>query len=56
MNVAGTEHIVAACERWGVQRLVHVSSIVVLGLESPAFAMHTDSAFTGALHGHESAE
>ena len=36
VNVKGTDHIVAACEAFGVERLVHVSSIVVLGLDSPA--------------------
>ncbi|MGB0589219.1 MAG: NAD-dependent epimerase/dehydratase family protein [Myxococcota bacterium] len=36
VNVTGTDHIVAACEACDVERLVHVSSIVVLGLDSPA--------------------
>ncbi len=36
VNVRGTDHVVDACEAVEVERLVHVSSIVVLGLESPA--------------------
>jgi len=36
VNVRGTDHIVDACEAVGVERLVHVSSIVVLGLDSPS--------------------
>ena len=35
VNVRGTDHVLAACEASGVARLVHVSSIVVLGLDSP---------------------
>ena len=37
VNVRGTANVVAACEATGVERLVHVSSIVVLGLDSPPF-------------------
>jgi nucleoside-diphosphate-sugar epimerase len=35
VNVTGTDHIVAACEAFDVKRLVHISSVVVLGLDSP---------------------
>jgi dihydroflavonol-4-reductase len=31
-NVTGTEHVIAACKRAGVQRLVHTSSVVAIGL------------------------
>jgi 2-alkyl-3-oxoalkanoate reductase len=32
VNVAGTANVIAACESRGVQRLVHLSSLTVLGL------------------------
>ena len=35
VNVQGTDHVVRACEAMEVERLVHISSIVVLGLDSP---------------------
>ena len=50
VNVTGSDNVVDACEAVGVERLVHVSSIVVLGIDSPA---HCDPdtpimAYTGA--------
>jgi nucleoside-diphosphate-sugar epimerase len=50
VNVRGTDHIVAACEAFEVERLVHVSSIVVLGLDSPALCDERTplQAYTGA--------
>jgi len=52
VNVRGTDHVVDACEAVGVERLVHVSSIVVLGLDSPAACdEHTPlCAYTGAAY------
>ncbi len=50
VNVRGTEHVLEAAENVGTERLVHISSIVVLGLESPAQCdEHTPlQAYTGA--------
>jgi dihydroflavonol-4-reductase len=33
-NVTGTEHVVAACKRAAVKRLVHTSSVVAIGLST----------------------
>ena len=50
VNVRGTAHVIDACEALGVERLVHVSSIVVLGLDSPASCDENTplQAYTGA--------
>ena len=35
VNVAGTAHVLDACAEAGADRVVHLSSVVVYGYESP---------------------
>lgn len=48
VNVEGTRRVVDACIRGGVERLLHVSSIVAVGYARGGVAMTEDQPFNGA--------
>jgi nucleoside-diphosphate-sugar epimerase len=50
VNADGTANVVAACRRSGVARLVHMSSLTVLGLPRAGGVVTEETPFPAALH------